>query len=140
MSAHPKTATPTIIERARELDMARLSLAEICKVPVSEVVEAIRSGLKATRIVRTSKGGDTTEEPDHTARLNAAELWLSYALGKPVVRQQIVHAELNQESEEDALARLAGSPAAVEGLIQAIRNSPGGAENLRMALEGTIRV
>ena len=136
MSAHPKTATPTTLERARDLDVARMSLAEICSIPASEVAEAIRSGLRATRIVRTSKGGDTTEEPDHTARLNAAELWLSYALGKPLVRQQILHVEANQDSDVDAIASMADSPAAMEQLIRLIRTSPRGEENLAAALRG----
>ena len=54
----------------------------------------------------------------------------------PLVRQQILHVEANQESDADAIASMADSPAAMEHLIRLIRKSPRGEENLAAALRG----
>ena len=67
------------------------SLAEslATELPDEQIAIAIRDALTATQTTRSG-----TVEPDHKTRLQAATLALSYRVGLPVQRQEVITANI----------------------------------------------
>lgn len=96
---------PDTKTRAEEL------IAEISKIPVSELAECARANLKATKITRTSRGEkdadgnrkpDTVEEPDYITRQKALE-WISSIIGAvPTAQRKPVKPKQAEKDTKDS--------------------------------------
>gem|GEM_PF-4268559 len=87
-------------------------LAEL--VTADDIAVAIHGALKATTITwETGADGKKVPVtvPDHRLRLEGGKLALSYFVGNPIQRQEIVTQEVKNNGDE-AMARLMASPAA----------------------------
>ena len=93
------------------------SLAEslATELPDEQIAIAIRDALTATQTTRSG-----TVEPDHKTRLQAATLALSYRVGLPVQRQEVITANL---SDNDA------------AILERVKNSPTARAALRRVLD-----
>lgn len=81
---------PQMKQPAVRSEYAVALMEELQGIPVSEVVEAIRGNLKATRRVRLSKDQpEGVEEPDHATRQKAAEFIANQACGAAPTRKPI---------------------------------------------------
>jgi len=90
------------------------------KVPACEIADTIRDMIRATR---TTKHG---VEPNDRAREAGVKLWLAYAVGLPVQRQEI-HQTVTNRSEDENM-RLLESPAVRSMLKKMLEQAEGGAE------------
>jgi hypothetical protein len=79
------------------------------------VAESISSLLTATRF---SKGEG--EIPDYRAQEAGAKLYLAYTIGLPVQRQEVVTVNVDADSENGMMDRLAKSPALRAALRKAL--------------------
>lgn len=81
------------------------TLAELLakELPDDRIAIAIRDAMTATQINRNG-----AVEPDHRIRLQAATLALAYKHGKPLERQELMHAHL-LDAEKQLHERLATS-------------------------------
>jgi hypothetical protein len=82
------------------------TLAELLakELPDDRIAIAIRDAMTATQINRNG-----SVEPDHKTRLQAATLALAYKHGKPIERQELMHANM-ANAEKELRERLESSP------------------------------
>jgi hypothetical protein len=84
----------------------RLAQALTDHVTDDRLATAISEALAATQTNR-----DGTITPDHRTRLQAAQLGLAYAHGRPVERSEIVQVNLDADNSIGLAERLKNSPA-----------------------------
>lgn len=73
------------------------------------------------------------ERPDPNAIATALKFLLAYRIGEPVKRIAVADVS-ERETNEDTLARLAASPAAMRALAATLSEMPGGREAMDSAL------
>jgi len=100
-------------------------LAEVLEkeIPESRIARTLSECMSAVSISRSG-----AVEPDYRTRLAAAQLALSYKIGKPVERAEVVQLNLGADDAPDLSARLAHSPALREAfrkmLAEAVGSQP----------------
>ncbi len=82
------------------------------QVTPEAIALAVASALQAETVTRNGS------IPDFRTRLEACKIYLSYLVGLPVQRQEIVHQEVR--SEQESLDVILASPAAVAALEKRI--------------------
>lgn len=88
-------------------------------VPPEVIAKTIDDMLAATRITKAGR------EPDFRAREAGAKLWLAYAVGMPIQRQEVVSVNLDADSAVGLRERLKSSPAlrnALRGMLSEIED------------------
>lgn len=93
------------------------------EIPAQEVVQVIRDLLTA----ETPQGN-----PDWRARESGVKLWMSYVIGLPIQRQEIIQHRI--VSKPDA-GKLLSTPSALEALARSLANNPEGRDKLLAALQ-----
>lgn len=101
----------------------RTIVALVNKVPVDRIITVIESMLDA----ETPQGN-----PDWRARESGVKLWLSYVVGLPVQRQEIIQHKI--VSKPDA-GKLLATPSALEALARSLAQQPEGKRKLLEALK-----
>ena len=83
-------------------------LAEVLnnECPESRIAEVLSECFTATTVTKSG-----VAIPDWRTRLSAVQLALAYKVGKPIERQQVMHVNVDAESESAMDERLRHSPA-----------------------------
>ena len=89
-------------------------------VAPAQVLNTLRQALVADQVAR-----DGSRQPDHRARLDAAKLWLAYAVGLPVQRSESVSVNLDADSAVGIEERLRHSPALRRMLREMLERAEG---------------
>ena len=71
------------------------------EAPAHRIVKALSDALSADLVAR-----DGTRSPDHRIRCDAAKVLLSYTLGTPVARSEVVSIDATADCEAGLSARL----------------------------------
>lgn len=79
--------------------------------PPERLAEVIAAALGATTVTRAG-----VIEPDTRSRLEAAKILLSYSVGTPVTRSEVLSVNLDADSSIGLAERLANSPALLKSL------------------------
>lgn len=85
-------------------------------VPSAQIAEVLAQALAATV---TNRAG--VVEPDWRTRVQATSLILSYKVGKPVERQQVITQTIAADPVGEVEARLAKSPALLKDLQRIVK-------------------
>lgn len=109
-------ATPHEIAAALEIEL-----------PAAQIARAIGEALSATTVTKAG-----VAIPDHRTRMQAAELGLSYLVGRPTARTEAININLDADAAMGIEERLAKSPA----LREQLRRSLAAADEKSLSRDG----
>ncbi len=122
MATTSTSANPAVAALAKGVSPAVLEAIN-AKIEPDEIANAIREMLDATL---------ASGLPDWRAREIAIKTYLSYTVGLPVQRQEIIQHRI--VSKPDA-GKLLSTPSALEALARSLANNPEGRDKLLAALQ-----